>query len=134
MLRVGKIVKVVKIASQAIATKILFESKFWMRRFSSDETDLKSKDLEKRQGYEVLKKKRFKKKTIEIWSEERLALTKENPLKYKKEILKEKRIILWGEFNSVERVQKEKLLERLEKKESTELWKEVEKVYNCSFK
>jgi len=133
MLRVGKIVKVVKIASQAIATKILFESKFWMRRFSSDETDLKSKDLEKRQGYEVLKKKRFKKKTIEIWSEERLALTKENPLKYKKEILKEKRIILWGEFNSVERVQKEKLLERLEKKESTELWKEFEKVYNCSF-
>ena len=64
LLRVEKIVKVVKIASQAIATKMLFESKILMRRFSSDETDLKSKDLEKRQWYEVLKKKRFKKKTI----------------------------------------------------------------------
>ena len=44
MLRVVKKAKVVKIASQAIATKMLFEFKFSMRRFNSDETDLKSKD------------------------------------------------------------------------------------------
>lgn len=62
LLRVVKIAKVVKIASQAIATKMLFESKFRMRRFSSDETDLKSKDLEKRQRYEALKKKDLKRR------------------------------------------------------------------------
>lgn len=66
LLRVVKIAKVVKIASQAIATKMLFESKFRMRRFSSDETDLKSKDLRKETAVRSFKKERFKKKTVEI--------------------------------------------------------------------